>query len=73
MRRTYILLAIVAAIAALLVFTGHGPHVIGYLPFLILFACPLMHMFMHHGHGGHGGHGGHERPDPARMDGNRVP
>jgi hypothetical protein len=23
----------------------------------LLAACPLMHLFMHHGHGGHGGHG----------------
>ena len=42
--------ALVAAAAALLVLTGHGPHVVGYLPFLVLFACPLMHLFMHHGH-----------------------
>jgi hypothetical protein len=40
----------VAAVAGLLVLTGHGPHVVGYLPYLVLFACPLMHMFMHHGH-----------------------
>ncbi|MBN0091486.1 DUF2933 domain-containing protein, partial [Pseudomonas aeruginosa] len=30
-------------------------HVAGYLPFLLLAACPLMHLFMHRGHG-HGGH-----------------
>jgi hypothetical protein len=24
------------------------------LPFLILLACPLMHIFMHHGHHHHG-------------------
>jgi hypothetical protein len=23
------------------------------LPFLLLLACPLMHLFMHHGHGDH--------------------
>jgi hypothetical protein len=28
--------------------------VLGVLPFLIFLACPLMHLFMHHGHGGHG-------------------
>ena len=26
-------------------------HVLGVLPFLLLLACPLMHVFMHHGHG----------------------
>ncbi|SHK21755.1 Protein of unknown function [Roseomonas rosea] len=38
--------------------TEHRAHLIpylGYLPFLLLLACPLMHLFMHGGHGGHGG------------------
>ena len=45
--------------AALLFFlvTEHTAHLFGALPYLILLACPLMHIFMHHGHGGHGGHG----------------
>lgn len=29
----------------------HRLHVLGYLPFLLLLACPLMHMLMHRGHG----------------------
>lgn len=28
---------------------------------LLLLACPVMHMFMHGGPGGHGGHGGSDR------------
>ena len=36
-----------------LLFTEHRAHVLGILPYLILLACPLMHMFMHRGHGGH--------------------
>ena len=48
--RFIFLCALVAGVAGLLVLTGHGPHVVGYLPFLVLFACPLMHMFMHHRH-----------------------
>ena len=31
----------------------HRVHVIEYLPFIILAACPLMHIFMHRGHGHH--------------------
>ncbi len=31
--------------------TEHMAHVIEYLPYLIILACPLMHIFMHHGHG----------------------
>ena len=32
----------------------HKAHLFGVLPYLLLAACPLMHLFMHHGHGGHG-------------------
>jgi hypothetical protein len=46
-------------VAAYFLITEHRAHVIQYLPFLLLLACPLMHMF--HGHGGHGGHGRDER------------
>lgn len=34
----------------------HKAHLEGalkYLPYLLLLACPLMHLFLHHGHGGH--------------------
>ena len=38
----------------------HRAHFLGALPYLLLLACPLMHVFMHRGHGGHGGsHAGH--------------
>lgn len=53
-RRTITLWVLVVVIGAALVLTGHGPHVVGYLPFLFLFACPLMHMLMHKGHQHHG-------------------
>ncbi|OGS90088.1 MAG: hypothetical protein A2061_03975 [Gallionellales bacterium GWA2_59_43] len=45
------------AIAAFYLFAEHRAHLLGVLPFLLLLACPLMHLFMHHGHGAHGGHG----------------
>lgn len=47
-------------IAAYFLIAEHRAHLSGYLrywPFLLLLACPLLHMFMHGGHGGHGGHG----------------
>ena len=47
-------------IAASFLVSEHRMHVLGALPFLILLACPLLHLFMHGGHGAHGGHGGHE-------------
>jgi hypothetical protein len=46
------------AIAGFFLFTEHRAHVLGALPFLLLLACPLMHLFMHHDHGGHD-HRGH--------------
>ncbi|MBI2379447.1 MAG: DUF2933 domain-containing protein [Gammaproteobacteria bacterium] len=48
------------AIAGYFLLTEHRAHVVPYLPFLLLLACPLMHIFMHHGHGGHGAGGEHE-------------
>ena len=48
------------AIAGFFLFTEHRAHLLGALPFLLLLACPLMHLFMHRGHGGHGTHGGHD-------------
>ena len=35
---------------------AHLQGVLTYLPYLLLLACPLMHLFMHHDHGGHGEH-----------------
>lgn len=36
----------------LLFLSEHRQHVLDFLPFLFLLACPLMHLFMHHEHGG---------------------
>ncbi|MFE8073059.1 DUF2933 domain-containing protein [Marinobacteraceae bacterium S3BR75-40.1] len=33
------------------------------MPWLILLACPFIHMFMHGGHGSHGGHNHHDQPE----------
>ena len=51
------------AIAAFYLLTEHRAHLalgLPYLPFLLLAACPLIHMF---GHGGHGGHSRHRSSD----------
>ncbi|MBU6526772.1 DUF2933 domain-containing protein [Methylocystis sp. MJC1] len=56
------LIAIYALAAAFLLY-WHWRHVLDALPFLVVLACPLMHLFMHHGHGHH-----HERrPDDAEK------
>ena len=41
-----------AAVAGYFLWTEHRVHVMQALPWLLLAACPLMHLF-HHGHGGH--------------------
>lgn len=41
-------------IAGFYLLTEHTAHVFGVLPYLLLLACPLMHLFMHHGHREHG-------------------
>ncbi len=52
------------AIAVFFLWTEHRAHLLGALPWLLLLACPLLHLGMHRGHGhhGHGGSGG-ERAD----------
>lgn len=51
--RTSLALCGVLVIAAIVLLTGHTAHLLGALPFLLILACPLLHLFMHHGHGGH--------------------
>ena len=65
--RTGLVLIGFLAIGAFFLITEHGAHVLGALPWLLLLACPLMHIFMHHGHGGHGGHGGHDESSRDRS------
>ncbi|SCW91049.1 Protein of unknown function [Sphingobium faniae] len=50
-----IVLAGFLVIADFFLILEHGAHLFGWLPFLIILLCPLMHIFMHRGHGGHGG------------------
>jgi hypothetical protein len=41
------------AIAAFFLWEEHRAHLLGILPYLLLAACPIVHLFMHHGHKGH--------------------
>jgi hypothetical protein len=66
------LLWIGLAAAVVWMFVRHNAHLLQLLPFLILLACPLMHLFGHGGHGGHSGHGrdaDEPRPPPPRDPG----
>ena len=52
-------------IAGYFLVTEHRAHLAGWLSsygiWLLLLACPMMHVFMHHDHGGHSDH-------PSRKD-----
>ena len=63
-------LLVFGAVAAYFLLTEHRAHFFGALPFLLILACPLMHVFMHRGHGRHGGahaghHGSNKSPNTA--------
>ena len=46
---------VVVVVLGFLIYTGHSAHLLGAAPYLLILACPLMHLFMHGGHGhGHG-------------------
>ena len=51
-----------ALVGAYFLFTEHRDHVYQYLPYVLLLACPLLHLF--HGHGSHGGHSAQRKDDP---------
>ena len=51
------------AVAGYFLILEHRAHLgewLSFLPYLLLLACPLMHLFMHRGHGGHDHHHGHD-------------
>lgn len=52
--RTWIAVLGFALIAAFYVLRERWGHLFGALPYLLLLACPLMHLFMHPGHHHHG-------------------
>lgn len=58
--------AMTALIAAFFLLREHWGHVAGYWPYLLLLACPLMHLF--HGHGSHGHHGHHDEAAPRSTN-----
>lgn len=62
---------VLGSLATYLYFSEHRAHFVGALPFLLLLACPLMHLFMHGSHGGHGGQRSHGADPPSDDAGGR--
>jgi DUF2933 family protein len=54
--RTGIATCVAVSVLAFLIATGHSAHLMGMLPYLLLLACPLMHVFLHGGRGHHHHH-----------------
>lgn len=62
-------LLMVALIGGFYLLREHWSHVAGNWIYLLLLACPLMHLFHgHRGHCGHGGHGDHRSAPGPRGD-----
>jgi Protein of unknown function (DUF2933) len=59
-----------ALIAVFYLLREHWGHALGLWPYLILLACPLMHLMHGHRSHEHGGHPGHQ-PDPGRATSER--
>ncbi|ROU00458.1 DUF2933 domain-containing protein [Marinobacter sp. R17] len=51
--RFWIPLLLMLAVAVFLLWDEHKTQIIGALPWLVIAACPLMHVFMHRGHRHH--------------------
>ena len=62
--KTALLMA--ALIGGFYLLREHWAHLAGNWVYLLLLACPLMHLF--HGHGGHGGHGPRGSPPNRPAD-----
>lgn len=61
MNRTTLTVIGFLIIGGYFLWTEHSAHLalaLPYLPWLLLLACPLLHLFMHGGHG----HGEHKKP-----------
>lgn len=65
-RRVKTALLMVAIVGGFYLLREHWNHIGGNWVYLLLLACPLMHLF--HGHGGHGGRGDQAEPADARKE-----
>lgn len=60
---------VLAGVAGWFLWEEHQAHLLGALPYLLLMACPLMHVFMHRGH--HHPRDGHHPPPGEGRDAGR--
>lgn len=57
-------------VAGFFLVTEHRAHLLGFLPFVLVLACPLMHLFHHRGHGAHASEDSRagQRKDPVQGE-----
>jgi hypothetical protein len=65
--RAGIVLIAFLVIVGYLLTTEHRAHTLGALLWLLILACPLLHIFMHGGHGSHAGHDHGATDGPSRR------
>lgn len=61
----------VGGVALIWLWPKHHGHLAVVLPYLVLLACPLMHLFHHHGHQDHASSSGAQDTNSER-DGSRT-
>jgi hypothetical protein len=66
--RAKLVFGLFAVVGIFFLLAEHRAHVLPFLPWLFLAACPLMHMFMHGGHG-HGHE--HQHNSKSISDGSK--
>ena len=54
-RKTWWIIFAIGLVGLVFLLRDHTSHIFSILPFLILLACPMMHLFMHKGHGSESG------------------
>jgi hypothetical protein len=59
-------LLMIALVGGFFLLREHWNHVAGNWVYLLLLACPLMHLF--HGHGSHDGHGNQNTPPDSHKE-----
>lgn len=64
-KRRWLLFGVsLAIVAAFFILREHWAHALGLAPYLLLLACPLLHLFHGHGHG-HAKHNHEESRSPS--------
>jgi hypothetical protein len=65
-RGTWFIVLAIGVVGLVFLLRDHSSHVFSVLPYLILLACPLIHLFMHKGHGGHD-HGAEDKSNKTHA------